>query len=151
MDEIGVESVSLDHLLRESDFVSLHTALTNENRHMMGAEQFRLMKPTAYLINTGRGALVDEEALYAALTQGGIAEAGLDVFEVEPVKMDNPLLKLENVVFTGHSAHYSDTAIENIRQRPAEDITRIMSGEWPRGWVNPQVEAKFIARWGKTK
>ena len=151
MEKMGVEAVELDRLLQASDFVSLHTALTAENRHMLGMQQFKLMKPTAYLINTGRGLLVDEEALYAALTQGDIAGAALDVIEVEPVKMDNPLLKLDNVVVTGHSGHYSDMAIANIRQRPAEDVSRIMSGEWPRGWINPEVELKFIARWGKTK
>ena len=151
MDKMGVEAVGLDRLLKESDFVSVHAKLTSENRHMLGAEQFKIMKPTAYLINTARGPLVDEKALYAALTSGGIAGAGLDVTEVEPINMDNPLFGLENVFFTGHSSHYSDMAIANIRQRPAEDVSRIMSGEWPRGWINPEVEAKFIARWGKTK
>ena len=151
MDEMGVDVVGLDHLLRESDFVSVHTALTKENRHLLGLEQFKLMKPTAYLINTARGALVDEQALYAALTQGEIAGAGLDVTQVEPLNMDNPLLGLDNVISTGHSAHYSDEATANIRHRPAEDMSRIMSGEWPRGWVNPAVEAKFIAKWGKAK
>jgi len=151
MDKMGIEAVGLDRLLKESDFVSVHAKLTSENRHMLGAEQFKLMKPTAYLINTARGPLVNEKALYAALTSGGIAGAGLDVTEVEPIKMDNPLFELENVFFTGHSSHYSDVAIANIRQRPAEDVSRLMSGEWPRGWINPEVEAKFIARWGKTK
>jgi len=146
----AVETVSLERLLRESDYVSVHSALTPENRHMLGAEQFELMKPTAYLINTARGALVDEAALYAALKRGSIAGAGLDVLEVEPANF-NPLFELDNVIVTGHSAHYSDMAIANIRQRPAEDIRRIIQGEWPRGWVNPQVEAKFIARWGKSK
>ncbi len=151
MNKMGVKAVELDRLLQASDFVSLHTALTAENRHMLGVEQFKLMKPTAYLINTARGALVDEKALYAALTSGGIAGAGLDVSEVEPINMDNPLLDLDTVVLTGHSSHYSDVAIANIRQRPAEDVSRIMSGEWPRGWINPQVEAKYIARWGKSE
>ena len=94
---------------------------------------------------------MDEEALYVALTQGYIAGAGLDVLEAEPVKMDNPLLKLDNVLFTGHSAHYSDRKWGEASQRPAEDVGRILAGEWPRGWVNPEVEAKYIARWGKTK
>ena len=150
MDEMGVEAVELDRLLQESDFVSVHAALTAENRHVLGAEQFRLMKPTACLINTARGALVDEEALYAALAEGDIAGAGLDVTEVEPTKLDNPLLKLDNVVFTAHSGHYSDVSAEAYRRRPVEDVSRIMSGEWPRGLVNPEVKAKFIARWGKT-
>ena len=151
MAELGVESVGLERLLKESDFVSLHTALTPQNQHMMGAEQFKLMKPTACLINTGRGALVDEAALYQALTGGVIAGAALDVMEVEPVKLDNSLLTLPNVVVTGHSGHYSDIAIGNIRSRPVEDVSRIISGEWPRGWINPQAKEKYLARWGKTK
>jgi D-3-phosphoglycerate dehydrogenase len=151
MNEMGVASVGLHRLLKESDYVSVHCALTDENKHMLGSEQFKLMKKTAYLINTARGALLDEEALYNALTIGYIAGAGLDALEVEPVNMDNPLLKLDNVILTGHSAHYSDIAIENIRQSPVDDIAKIMSGEWPSGWINPQVEATFIARWGKPK
>ena len=151
MDKMGIEAVGLDRLLKESDFVSVHCALTSENRHMLGAEQLKLMKPTAYLINTARGPLVDEEALYAALTRGDIAGAGLDVTEVEPINMDNPLFELDNVVFTGHSAHYSDISAANYRRSPVEDVSRIMSGKWPTGWVNPQVEAKFIATWGKTE
>jgi D-3-phosphoglycerate dehydrogenase len=151
MEKMGVEAVGLDQLLKESDFVSVHCALTNESRHMLGTEQFKLMKPTAYLINAARGQLVDEKALYAALIQGGIAGAGLDVTEVEPISLDNPLLKLDNVIFTGHSAHYSDISLAHARRKPVEDVSRIMAGKWPRGWVNPEVKAKFIARWGKTK
>jgi len=149
MTNAGVEAVSLERLLRESDFVSIHCALTAENRHMLGAEQFRLMKPTAYLINTSRGALVDEKALQAALTGGDIAGAALDVIEVEPINMNNPLLKLDNIVLTGHSAHYSDTAAAYVRRKAIEDISRILSGKWPEGWINPEVESKYIARWGK--
>ncbi|MFC1864416.1 C-terminal binding protein, partial [Chloroflexota bacterium] len=100
MEKMEVEAMGLDRLLKESDFVSIHCALTSENRHMLGAEQLKLMKPTAYLINTARGPLVDEVALYTALTHGDIAGAGVDVTELEPIKMDNPLLELDNVVFT---------------------------------------------------
>lgn len=151
MKKVGVEAVGLERLLKESDFVSVHCALTNENRHMLGAEQFKLMKPTTCLINTARGALVDEAALYTALTHGDIALAGLDVTEVEPIKMDNPLLKLDNVVFTGHSAHYSDISATTVRRKAIEDISSILKREWPEGWINPEVEAKYIARWGKMK
>jgi D-3-phosphoglycerate dehydrogenase len=99
-----VESVGLDQLLEESDFVSLHTSLTSENRHMMGLDQFKRMKRTAYFINTARGELVDERALYTALSEGLIAGAGVDVLELEPPDKDNPLLKLDNVLITGHFA-----------------------------------------------
>ena len=151
IENMVVEAVGFDYLLQESDYVSVHCALTAENRHMLGAEQFKMMKFTGYLINTARGPLVDEKALYASLTRGEIAGAALDVIEVEPITLDNPLLKLDNVVITGHSGHYSDMAIANIRHRPFEDVSRIISGEWPRGWVNPGVEAEYLARWVKTK
>jgi D-3-phosphoglycerate dehydrogenase len=146
--ELEVERSDLDRLLKESDFVSVHSALTARNRHMLGREQFRLMKPGAYFINTARGGLVDEKALLEALTEKRIAGAGLDVLEVEPARMDNPLLKLENVIVTGHSAHYSDKAIATIRRRPEEDVARIRSGGWPIGWVNPEVKEYYLARWG---
>jgi D-3-phosphoglycerate dehydrogenase len=151
MEKMGVKKVGLDQLLKESDFVSVHAALTGENRHMLGADQFEMMKPSAYIINAARGPLVDEKALYAALANGGIAGAGLDVFEEEPIKMDNPLLKLDNVILTGHSAHYSDISVETARRNPVEDISGIMSGKWPVGWVNPDVEAKYTARWGNMR
>ncbi len=148
IEDMGAEPADMETLLRESDFVSVLCSLTPKNRHMLGADQFGRMKRTAYLINTARGPLVDEAALYASLTSGDIAGAALDVIEVEPVRSDNPLLKLENVIITGHSGHYSDRAIANIRQRPFEDVSRIISGGWPRGWVNPEVEAEYKARWG---
>jgi D-3-phosphoglycerate dehydrogenase len=118
---------------------------------MVGLAQFKLMKPTAYFINTARGPVMDEAGLYEALTKGYIAGAGLDVFEVEPVKMDNPLLKLDNVIVTGHSGFYSDQMWAEQAQIPAQEVGRIMSGEWPKGWLNPEVEKKYIARWGKSK
>jgi len=143
-----VERVGLKRLLEESDFVSIHSALTKDNYHMLGKDQFGLMKRNAYLINTARGPLVDEKALYEALVNGNIAGAGLDVLEVEPARMDNPLLMLDNVIVTGHSGHYSDLAIATIRKRPAEDVERIMTGEWPISWINPEVKGKYLARWG---
>jgi len=143
-----VQSVELDRLLEESDFVSLHTALTPETRHMMGLEQFKKMKRTAYFINTARGELVDERALYAALSGGLIAGAGLDVLESEPTSSDNPLLKLSNVLITGHFAYYSEESREELFRRPWEEIARVWHGEWPQGLVNPQVKERFSAKWG---
>ncbi len=102
--ELGATYVSLETLLAESDFVSLHPKLSPENAGMFGAAEFSKMRPDAYFINTARGALVDEAALIAALQSGTIAGAGLDVFEYEPVKRDNPLLALSNVILTPHSA-----------------------------------------------
>ena len=143
-----VESVELDRLLEESDFVSMHTALTPETRHMMGLEQFRTMKRTAYFINTARGELVDEKALYTALSEGLIAGAGLDVLEVEPPGRDNPLLKLNNVFITGHFAYYSEESREELFRWPWEEVARLLRGEWPQGLVNAQVKEIFSAKWG---
>lgn len=138
--ELGVELVEFNHLLRESDFVSLHVFLGNETRNMMGLEQFKRMKPTAYLINTARGGLVDEQALYTALTQGYIAGAGLDVTEPEPPDFSNPLFKLENVLLTPHCGFYSDESIHEVDRRAEEEVFRVLRGEWPRNLVNPQVK-----------
>jgi D-3-phosphoglycerate dehydrogenase len=143
-----VESVKLDQLLEESDFVSMHTNLTPETKHMMGLEQFKRMKPTAYFINTARGELVDERALYTALSEGLIAGAGLDVLESEPPSRDNPLLELNNVLITGHFAYYSEESREELFRWPWEEVARVLQGEWPQGLVNPQVKERFSVKWG---
>ena len=143
-----VESVELDQLLKESDFVSMHTALTSETKHMMGLQQFKKMKPTAYFINTARGELVDERALYTALSEGLIAGAGLDVLDTEPPSSDNPLLKLNNVLITGHFAYYSEESREELFMWPWEEVARVLQGEWPHGLVNPQVKERFRVKWG---
>jgi D-3-phosphoglycerate dehydrogenase len=146
--KLKVESVELDRLLRESDFVSMHTALTSETKHMMGLQQFKKMKPTAYFINTARGELVDEKALCNALSEGLIAGAGLDVLNSEPPSPDNPLLKFDNVLTTGHFAYYSEESREELFMQPWEEVARVLQGEWPRGLVNPQVKEKFRVKWG---
>jgi len=151
INKLDVERVELDELLRRSDYVSLHSALTADNLHMLGREQIALMKPTAYFINTARGPLVDEAALLEALQNGAIAGAGLDCLEVEPARMDNPILELDNVIVTGHSGHYSDITVATLRRRPLEDSQRIMAGQWPLGWLNPEVEAGYTAKWGGGK
>lgn len=143
-----VEPVELDQLLKESDFVSLHATLTAETRHMMGLQQFNKMKPAAYFINKARGELVDERALYTALSEGLIAGAGLDVLEPEPPSPDNPLLKLNNVLITGHFAYYSEESREELFIRPWKEIARVLQGEWPQGLVNPQVKERFRAKRG---
>jgi len=143
-----VEPVELGRLLEESDFVSMHTALTPENRHMIGIEEFKRMKRTAYFINTARGELVDERALHTALTEGLIAGAGLDVLEPEPPDRDNPLLKLGNVFVTGHFAYYSEESREGLFRWPWEEVARVVQGKWPQGLVNAQVKEIFSARWG---
>ena len=122
---------TLDELLRRSHYVSLHTPLSAETHHLIGREQLRAMKRSAYLINTSRGPVVDEQALIAALRSGEIAGAGLDVFEREPLPADSPLVEMENVVLTAHSASYSDRAFEDMKRRAAETAVEVMRGRWP--------------------
>ena len=147
--QFGVESVTLDYLLGESDFVSINAVLTKENRHLLGIEEFRKMKPTAYFINCARAGLVDEEALYIALSNGDIAGAGLDLVEGESLSVDHPLLKLDNIIITPHSSYYSEYSNVEIKRRVYEQIGQVFRGEWPTWLVNPEVKEKFLERWRK--
>ena len=140
--EHGITLVSLPELLKESDFISVHTFLSEETRHLMGEKEFKQMKPTAYFINTARGAVVDEPALIKALQEKWIAGAGLDVFEKEPVDADNPLLKMDNVVVTPHSAGYSDVSFKRVRTSVGQEAARVLSGRWPKNVVNKIVKPK---------
>jgi len=139
----GITLVSLPELLKESDFVSIHTFLNEETRHLMGEKEFKQMKPSAYVINTARGPVVDEPALIKALQEKWIAGAGLDVFEKEPVDPDNPLLKMDNVVVTPHSASYSDVAFKLNRVIVGQEAARVLSGRWPKNPVNKSVKPKI--------
>lgn len=144
-----IELVDFDRLLKESDFISVHAALTQENYHIFGLEQFKAMKKTAYFINTARGALVDEDALYTALSQGYIQGAAIDVMEQEPPRQEHPLFKLDNIIITSHVGQFSEEAMAELNVRPMQETLRVLQGEWPIGFVNPQVREKFLARWGK--
>jgi D-3-phosphoglycerate dehydrogenase len=144
---LDVEQVDLDRLLSESDIVSIHLPHTAETIKLLGMEQFKKMKPNACLVNTGRGATVDHEALHAALTQGLISMAAFDVTEPEPIPPDSPLLKLDNFIVTAHSAGISPQALEEIQRRPAKEIIRVIKGEWPVGLLNPEVKEKYLAKW----
>ena len=116
---------------------------------MFGLEQFKKMKPTAYLINTARGAIVDEKALHTAICHGWIAGAGLDVLEKEnPPDPDNPLLKLDNVIVTPHNGSYSEESYWELCRTPVDEVARVIQGEWPIYFVNPEVKEKFIQKWG---
>jgi len=119
--------------------VSLHAPATPETRNLIGAEELRLMKPTAYLINTSRGALVDEQALLRALSEGWIAGAALDVLSTEPPRPNDPLLQLDNVIVTPHAAFYSDTAISELQTKAARNIVSVLQGQVPASVVNPDV------------
>ncbi|MBA7639166.1 D-3-phosphoglycerate dehydrogenase [subsurface metagenome] len=140
--ESGITLVSLPELLKESDFVSVHTPLNEETWHLIGEKEFKQMKPTAYFINTSRGSVVDEPALIKALQEKWIAGAALDVFEKEPVDSDNPLLKMDNVVVTPHSASYSDVAFKRLRTSVGQEAARVLSGRWPKNVVNKTVKPK---------
>jgi D-3-phosphoglycerate dehydrogenase len=149
--EYGVTKSGLDDLLAESDYISLHAKLTDENRHLIGPEQFRKMKRGALLANIARGALIDEAALCNAIDEGRLGGAALDVTDPEPVPADSPLLKRENIIVTGHNAGTSPESKANSSVRPAEELARVMRGQWPLGLVNPEVREKYTARWGPLK
>jgi len=141
-EKYGVEPLPLPALLEQSDYVSLHVPLTDETRGMLGAAELRRMKPTAFLINTARGAVVDQEALVQALQEKWIAGAGLDVFSPEPLPADSPLLTMDNVVLTPHVASYSDAAFARMRRRVAEEVSMALRGKWPTAVVNPEVRGR---------
>ncbi|MCX8183447.1 MAG: hydroxyacid dehydrogenase [Crenarchaeota archaeon] len=125
----GAKKVDLTELLACSDVVTLHAASTTETYHMLGEKEFRLMKPTSYLINTSRGALIDENALIKALKEKRIAGAALDVFEQEPLEYSSPLYDLENVFLTPHVAGGSDESMKRLFGTVVEDFKRFFSGE----------------------
>jgi D-3-phosphoglycerate dehydrogenase len=141
-DEFGITLMSLPRVLKESDFVSVHTPLDKQTRHLIGEAEFRQMKPTAYLINTARGTIIDETVLIKALKEKWIAGAGLDVYEKEPIEPGNPLLELDNVVVIPHTASFSDEALEVQPINPAQEVVRVLSGQWPRNPVNKNVKPK---------
>jgi D-3-phosphoglycerate dehydrogenase len=141
--------VDFDTLLRESDFISIHTPLTAETHAMFGYEQFRKMKRTAYFINTARGGCMDQQGLIRALQEGLIAGAGIDVTIDEPIAKDNPLLTMTNVILTGHSAWYSVTSEMDLYRRPMTQVVQALEGRLPVYTVNGDVKAKWMARWGK--
>jgi glyoxylate reductase len=126
---LGAEYRSLDDLLKESDFVSLHVPLTSETRHMIGERELGLMKPTAHLINTARGPVVDPVALYEALSERKIAGAGLDVFEVEPVPIDEPLIRLENVIVLPHIGSATVPTRARMAMMAAENLLAGLQGK----------------------
>jgi D-3-phosphoglycerate dehydrogenase len=136
LESFGVATHDLDYLLSQSDYVSIHAPLTLETRHLIDARALRLMKPTAYLINTSRGAIIDEAALYQALTEGWIAGAALDVLTQEPVAPANPLLAVENIIMTPHAAFYSETAVAELAEKAAKHVAQVLRGEIPANVVN---------------
>ena len=141
---LQISSVDLTTLLRESDFVSIHCPLTKETRHMIGEEELGLMKKTAFLINTARGEVVDEGALYRCLKEEKIAGAGLDVFEVEPLKPDNPLLTLNNTICTAHSISGSVERSMRMEKMVLDSVLRVLRGTLPLYIANPKVLDRLL-------
>jgi len=134
-----IKMVDFPQLLSESDFISINASLTDKTWHAFKENELKAMKKTAYLINTARGSIVDEKALYKALREGWIAGAGLDVLEKEPPDWNNPLLKLDNVIFTPHSAFYSEESYIELKTRTAKAVLSVLNGKLPETIINPQV------------
>jgi len=131
-----VESVDLNSLCQQSDFISLHAPFTRDTSHIINSTRIALMKPTAILVNTARGGLIDETALIEALRSKRIFGAGIDVFEHEPPCPDHPLFALDNVVLSDHTAWYSEESAAELQTKAAEEVARVLQGEPPRHWVN---------------
>jgi len=133
--EIGARRVDLETLLGDSDYVTVHVPLLPQTARLIGADQFAIMKPTAFFVNTSRGPVVDEAALYAALAEKRIAGAGIDVFEQEPTPADNPLFALDNIIVTPHVASSSTEALRKMAL-VAEDVVAVLEGRSPKFPVN---------------
>ena len=134
--EYKAESVNLDTLLKEADYVTLHVPLSDNTRHMLGKDEFAKMKNTAYIINTGRGGLINETELIDALENGVIAGAGLDVFETENSNLDERILKMQNVVLTPHVAWNTSEATVALHKEVTENVLRFLDGVRPESIVN---------------
>ena len=138
-EQLGAEYLPLEELLKRSDFVSLNCALTNETSGLIGERELRMMKNDAVLINTARGAVVDQKALFMACSEGWIYGAGLDVYEKEPVPMDEPLLELENVVMMPHIGSAAKRSREGMARLAATNLVEALEGRVPPNLVNPGV------------
>ena len=139
--EAGAEPASLEDLLAQADIVSVHAPLTEESRHLIGAEQLAGMKPGAILVNTSRGPLVDLEALRVALEDGRLGGVGLDVLESEPPVAEDPLLRRADVVVTPHAAFYSEEAVAELQRKATEQVVAALAGRTPPYAVNADLIA----------
>lgn len=144
----GVHKVPLDELLEQADFISVHVRLTTETVHLLGRSQFARMKPGSLLVNTSRGAVLDEPALIEALQKGKPGRAALDVMEREPLPADSPLRQMNNVILTPHLASYSIEAVNELYLKSAQTAASLLSRQWVGTVVNPQVRPAAEARWG---
>jgi phosphoglycerate dehydrogenase-like enzyme len=145
--EYGVEQAyELNDIFRRADYIVTIVPLNDETFHMIGREQFDLMKPSAFFVNVCRGAVVDESALIEALQKKKMRGAGLDVFEKEPADPNNPLFKMDNVICAPHIAGTSTRSAWLSRQRAAQQVAAVLRGEWPQAAQNPEVASKMDAR-----
>ncbi len=151
--KLGVRAVSLDELMSDADFVSIHCPLTKETRGLIGASELGLMKPDAYLINTARGGIVDEDALYSALAEGRIAGAALDCFASEPVLTPHRFGTLENVLLAPHSIAWTDELFRDIGRAVCGGMLDLSLGKVPNGCVNPAVfdKPEFQEKWARLR
>lgn len=141
--EYNIKFAEMTQLFKEADFITINTPLSKETVHLVDEKKLKSMKKTAYLINNARGPIVDEKALYKALKEGWIAGAGLDVFEVEPTPIENPLLQLNNVVVAPHISSASYETRSRMAEMVAENLVAFFEGKKPPNLVNPEVmEAK---------
>lgn len=125
----GLEKATLEELLAKSDFISVHVPLNKSTRHMIGRAEIALMRPNAVVVNAGRGGIIDEQALAQALEEGRIFAAGIDTFEQEPPRSDNPLLKLSNTVLSDHTAWYTSESVVELQHKAAMEVLRAFRGE----------------------
>ena len=138
-EELGIEVVDQETVFRNADFITIHTPLTAETRHLVNDRTLAMMKPTAYLVNTSRGLMVDLQALARALGKGVIAGAGIDVFDVEPPPPDSPLFRLPNTFLTPHLSWYSEDSGRRIRELIVTELDRFLAGQPPRFTAKPTV------------
>ncbi|MFF2447410.1 C-terminal binding protein [Neobacillus sp. NPDC058068] len=132
----GARPETLEGVLQQSDFISVHIPLTDETKHLLNRDTFKMMKRNAVIINTARGAIIHEQDLLEALSAGEIAGAALDVLETEPIDQNHPLLSLDNVILTPHSAWYSEEAMVELRTKTAQNIVDVLEGKLPSYLVN---------------
>ena len=137
----NAEQVSLEELCRLSDLISVHAPHSADTHHLLTTRHFKMMKPTAHVVNTSRGPVIDEAALIAALENGWIGGAALDVMEQEPPVVDNPLLDMHNVLLTAHTASFSVESLVDNRRNSVAEMTRVfIDRRWPAALINPAVK-----------
>ena len=146
MRRLGVEPVDFETLLAQSDFVTLHLPLTEETEGLIDSGVLAKMKPSAFLVNTARGAIVDSAALLQAVESGQITGAALDVIDDEPPQQDHPLYRTDRILVTAHVAWYSEQAFDDVRVKAVQEVARVLQGELPRNLLNPEVQPRFAVR-----